>query len=183
MANIVGSSLAPCALILLLAPPLAAGEEVINVHVINLPPVQEISGAIEVAQPIPHTRMVRIEDVIVSPQTPRDNTNRLVLAGTLDAAGFTRAVLSVGGEVKGTVPATAELGALLVPDETFVEDAFQRGYILFPIEVSAPIPANSAPSVGSDPKPFDLAFPRYRVYLFNTCSRAINAQVYVLLTH
>ena len=124
-----------------------------------------------------------IEDVLVSPLTPRDNTNRLVSAGVLDAGGFTSAVLSVGGDVKGTVPAAAELGAVLVPDEVFVEDAFTRGYILFPIEVAAQVPANSAPSVGSDPKRFDLAFPRYRVYLFNTSSRAINAQVYVLLTH
>ena len=182
MSNVTGSTIVLCAVILL-ASPVRAGEEVISVQVVNLPPVQEISGAIEVAQPIPHARMIRIQDVVVSPQTPRDNTNRLVSAGTVDAAGFTRAMLTVGGDVKGTVPATAELGALLVPDETFVDDAFQRGYILFPIEVTAAVPANAAPSVGSDPKEIDLAFPRYKVYLFNTSSRAISAQVYVLLTH
>jgi len=182
MSRAVVLSLLACSIPLLVSPA-GAGEEVINVQVVNLPPVQEISGAIEVAQPIPHTRMVRIEDVLVSPHTPRDNTNRLVAAGTVDASGFTRAMLSVGGDVKGTVPGAAELGAVLVPDESFVDDAFLRGYVLFPIEVSAPIPANSAPSVGSEPKEIDLAFPRYRVYLFNTSSRAINAQVYVLLTH
>jgi hypothetical protein len=162
----------------------AAAQEVkiVTVEVVNLPEVQKVTGSVAVSEPIPHTRWVHFGDVVLSPQVPRDDVNRLVSAGVLDTTGFTSVVLSVGGEVKGTVPAAAEIGALLVPDEEFVDDAYARGYILFPLEATAKVPANSAPSVGSEPKRFDLAFPRYRVLLFNTSSRAVTAHVYALLT-
>ncbi len=172
------------ALAIALAAATAAAEEVrvVTVEVVNLPEVQQVTGSVAVSEPIPHTRFVHFSDVVVSPLVPRDDPNRLVSAGVLDASGFTSVVLSLGGEVKGTVPATAEIGVLLVPDDEFVADAFARGFILFPLAASADVPANSQPSVGSQPKRFDLAFPRYRVLLFNTSSRAVTAHVYALLT-
>ena len=150
------------------------------VFVTNFPEVQEIAGEVKLASPIPHSDLVAFDAVEVT-TVGRDEATGLISGGLLEADGFTSVVLSLAGEVKGSVPRTASLGVILIPDESFVAAAFREGSYLFPIEVEADIPANSPPYVDAKPARQQLAFPRYRVYFYNTGSRTVRAQLYAML--
>lgn len=151
-----------------------------SVWVVNLPEVQEVDGEVKVTEPIPSTRMIRFSDVVVT-SVERQDTNRLVAGGTLDADGFSSAVVSLAGEIKGTVEEPAEVGVLLVPDEEFVLDALKEGQLLFAIDVKGSVQAEGPAYFGSDSNGHVLAFPRYRVFFYNTCSRTAKVQLYIRL--
>ena len=168
--------------ILALAPAVAPAQELVDVRVINFPDVFEVGGGVRLTEPAPHGEMVRILDVVVS-QAPREATTRLIPAGTVDTAGFTRMVLSLGAEMKGTVPSATTIGALLVPDEQLAEDALDDGQLLFPVEVEIPVAAESQPFVASRSVVAEVAFPRYRVLLYNNGTRTATASLYVHLTN
>ncbi len=161
---------------------LDAQERLVDVIVRNLPVVQEVKGSISIEKPTSHAAMVRFEDLIVSP-AERHNTNRLQYAGVLESDGFTSVVLSLTGEIKGTAPAAAVIGVLLVPDEELVVEAFEAGHLLLPIELPVSIKANASAYVAASGLPAPIAFPRYRVYLYNTGKRTIRAQLFAYLTH
>ena len=99
----------------LLVTPLVQAQE--SVMVLNFPTTQHVEGELRLDDTIPHSKMVVFDPVNVT--TVRKNeTTRLVPGGTLETEGFTSVVLSLAGEIKGTVPETSALGVLLV--ETFV---------------------------------------------------------------
>ena len=173
------SSLAIAAVAILLATPALAQDAV---WIANFPDVQRVEGAVSLAGPIPSTDMIRYEDVTVS-SVRRADTTRLIQAGVLESRGFGSVVLSLAAEIKGTVPAPAKIGVVLVPDEGFVLDALAEGHYLFPIEVELEVEAESVPYVAADPEAHLLAFPRYRVYLYNTGKRTVKAQLYAMLTN
>lgn len=150
------------------------------VFVTNFPQLQEITGEVELASPIPHSELVTFDAVEVT-TVGRDEATGLISGGLLEADGFTSVVLSLAGEVKGSVPRPAILGVILIPDESFVAAALREGSYLFPLEVEADISANSPPYVDAKPIRQQLAFPRYRVYFYNTGSRTVRAQLYAML--
>jgi hypothetical protein len=160
----------------------AATREILDVQVINFPDPQRVRGAVSIEGTVRHAELVRIPDVIVPPVKPTDTT-RLITAGTLVADGFTQAVLSVNGITKGDVLKAGSVGAILVPEEEIVVRTFlEAGQIQFPLEATASVGPGS-PYFASTPERRIVAFPRYRVLLYNTTDKTVTANVFAYLTY
>jgi len=157
----------------------AQHDEAQVVRVENFPAVQKVTGRVEVTAPVPSSTLVTLPEVVAVPASP-DDPSQLVEAGSLDTEGWGHAVLSLTGEVRGRGGA-GEVGALLVPAVEPVSRAFEQGRILFPLKVSAEV-APTARWVESDQPRVQIAFPRYRVYLYNTSDRSVAVNLYAYLT-
>jgi hypothetical protein len=157
--------------------------EIQQVLVHNFPEVQEVKGTVRVDGPIVHSGFLRREAVIVSPARRGDVTN-LTPAGVIETAGFTGAVLSIEGEVRDSHFDPGTVGAVLVPDEGPVLDALRvDGRIEFPLEVVAGVEPQKGSRFSSEPTVRPIAFPRYRVFLYNGSNKSVEANLYVYLTN
>ena len=163
-----------------LATPLALAQE--SVMVLNFPTTQQVEGKLTLDETIPHSRMVVFDPVNVT-TVRKSETTRLVPGGTLETEGFTSVVLSLAGEIKGTVPEPSAVGVLLLPDEDIVAEAFALGTLVLPTEIRAKIPQESHPYASAKPKRIDVAFPRYKVYFYNTGPRTVEAQLFAMLSN
>jgi len=162
--------------------PSSSAEDLDRVIVTNFPNVQQVAGSVRVAEPVPQSELVRRLDVIVPP-VDRAATTQLVEGGIVEAAGFTHAVLSLRGEVQGNLTQPGTAGAILVPEEGPVLRALQEeGHFEFALEVQAPVTRDHRGTFASDQPRFALGFPRYRLLLYNTSDRSVEADVYVYLT-
>lgn len=157
----------------------AQRHETETVEVVNFPEVQEVSGGVEVERPIPAASLVALPETIAVPAT-RDDPAQWVEVGVLDTDGWSHAVLSLTGEVRGR-GATGRVGALLVPDVAPVREALDRGRALFALEVAADVEAGAV-WVESEQPQVQLAFPRYRVFLYNSSERSVAVRLYAYLT-
>jgi hypothetical protein len=159
---------------------IAEGPE--DVRVVNFPEVQAIRGFVEMKEPATNSRLVSMSESVVSPIDPA-NTASLSLVGTLDASGFRTVVLSLAGEIKSNYPTTGSVGALLVPDTPFVGKAFEEsGETLLSLRLEAAISQGESFFAVTRPR-VDLAFPRYRVYFFNTSEQPSTAVLYAFLAN
>jgi len=157
--------------------------ELQEVLVMNFPETQRVIGSVSVEGLIRSAELAAVEDITVPPVKPAD-TNRLVEAGTLDTDGKTYAVLSLAGHVKGQVGKAGTIGALLIPEVDTTSRAFnEKGQVLFPLEVEAAAEPGSTGFFGSEPSRRMLAFPRYRVFLYNTTDQAVSVDLYAYLTN
>lgn len=158
-------------------------ETLAPVQVVNFPDIQRIEGSVSIRDFVPHTRFVQSSrDVVVSP-VERTQTSDLIGGGVLETDGFTRLTFSLAGLVKGNVGTPGRLGALLVPDVEIARDAFlEEELYLFHVEISADLTRTST-FVASDPVTVPVAFPRYRVYLYNTSDRAVGARLFTYLSY
>lgn len=153
-----------------------------EVFIANFPDQQEVRGTVSVDGVIPHSRMVRFEDNVVTPVSRSEYTN-LREIGELDAAGFSDAVLSLVGEVKGSGAAGGKIGLVLLPDEEPIFRAFRdQGQMLLPLELDAEFEPGSS-GVFADTKTLEVRFPRYRLFLYNESSSSVTANAYVYLRH
>lgn len=158
-------------------------QDITPVEVVNLPDVQEVQGTVSVGKPIPQSRLVRVGSVIVSP-VGRGDTTSLVEAGTVDTGGFTHVVLALRGEVQGKLAKEGKVGAILLPDEEPVVRTFQQaGQYQFPLEVASPVRIADRGYFASQPARHPLAFPSYRVLLYNETDRSVEADLYAYLTN
>jgi hypothetical protein len=150
------------------------------VVVTNFPEVQAVKGRVAISDPIPQTRFeTRKAQVLTAP--PAD-TNHWTDAGSIDCAGFTFVTLSLGGSLKGTGQA-GTVGVVLLPDVPDVLESLRTyGVPQFPLSVEAAVPALPSGLFSSEPKTFRLAFPRYRVFLYNSSPKSAEATVYALLS-
>lgn len=154
-----------------------------EVFVTNFPRVQEVQGAVRVDGPVHLAQQQVFRDIIVPP-VERSETTRLIDAGTLEANGFPSVILSLHGAVKGAVQRKGSVGALLVPDEPTIQEALnERGLLYFPLETVAAGITIQTPYFGSDQPRFAVAFPRYRVLLYNTTDKTVTANVFAYLTN
>ncbi len=170
------------ALLLVQGVPGISADSLAEVLVTNFPEVQSIQGRVSVGEPIPHSALVRRLDVIVPP-VARSATTGLVEAGTVDTAGFTHAVLGLRGEVQGNLLREGTIAAVLVPDEEPVLRALrEEGRYEFPVEVRADVRKDERGYFASGQPRQVLGFPRYRVFLYNTSDRSVDADLYVYLT-
>jgi len=167
-------------LLVTVAWPTAAQAQEGWISISNFPEVQNVTGGIEVAAPIPSNEMVRFSDIGVT-TVQRHQSMRLIPGGVLETGPFTSVSLSLAGLVEGTPDESATIGAVLVPDEDFVLDALKEGVFLFPIEITLTIPKDSLPYVGTRPETHQLSFPRYRVYFYNSGQRTVKVQLYANL--
>jgi hypothetical protein len=153
-----------------------------QVLVANFPEVQRVSGEVRVPEPIRHSRFDLQGEVLVPP-VGRDDSTQLITGEVLETDGFSRVVVSLFAEVKGRVLRPGQAGAILIPDEAPVLTAFREESLLaFPLEVAAPVTSASA-YVSSEPRELTVAFPRYRVYFYNTSDRTVGVHLYGYLTH
>lgn len=160
-----------------------APETLAPVTVTNFPEIQQIEGSVSIRDFVPHTRFIApARDTVVSP-VRRSQTSDLIDGGVLVTDGFTRLTLSLAGLAKGNVGTPGRLGALLIPDVEIAKDAFLEEEIyLFPLEVTADLtPASTF--VASDPVTVPVAFPRYRVYFYNSSDRAVAARLFSYLSY
>jgi hypothetical protein len=151
-----------------------------QVTVTNFPEVQAVSGRVAISDPIPQTRL-ETRKALVSPVALSDTTH-LTDAGSIDCTGFTYVTLSLGGGLKGAGQAGA-VGVVLVPDVPDVLEALRSyGVLQFPLSLEATVPVTASGLFSSESKTFRLAFPRYRVLLYNTTPRSAESTVYALLS-
>jgi hypothetical protein len=169
-------------LLLVQAPSARSADPPERVTVTNFPEVQRVAGRVTVPEPVPQSALVRRLDVVVPP-IDRTAATQLVEAGTVDAAGFTHAVLSLRGEVQGNLVRDGVVGLVLVPDEEPVLRALlEEGRFDFALEVEAPVLRAERGWFASAQPRHALGFPSYRVFLYNSSDRSVEADVYVYLT-
>jgi hypothetical protein len=159
------------------------GRDALKVVVLNFPSKWLVEGQVEVKSPISHASMIALRDVQVSPVARKDTT-RFVAAGTVTADGFSSVVLSLTGQIKGEVAKPGTIGALLVPDEEPVLRALdEQGQLLLTLEVVADSVSGRMPYFASDQPRFQVAFERYRVYLYNTTDKTAEVSLFAYLTN
>lgn len=169
-------------LLLVQAPSPGSADAPERVLVTNFPEVQRVDGSVSVPEPVPQSALFRRRDVVVPP-IDRSTTTQLVEAGTLEAAGFTHAVLSVRGEVQGNLVQEGVVGLVLVPDEEpIVRALLEEGRFEFALEVQTGLRRADRGHFASDQPRLALGFPRYRMYLYNSSDRSVEADLYVYLT-
>jgi hypothetical protein len=158
----------------------AAGQDV---NVTNFPQTQNIKGSVNVDGTVSHGRSVKREGVLVQ-TSRRSDANDLTYAGVIDTEGFTTVTVSLEGEIKSTNFPTGTVGVLLLPDEDPIWRVLREAKIVqFPIECVASVNRGDSEYFTS-PQCLDrIAFPRYRIYLYNTMNRTVEANVYLYLTN
>jgi hypothetical protein len=166
----------------LLLPATARSQEVPRpVIITNLPDIQPVSGKVTVSEPVPSGRL-RSDHAVVSPGTPQE-VGSLTEGALIDVTGFTSVVLSLAGEVKGTVAREGRVGALLVPDEPELIRALREdGVVPFPLKVEARVLPTQQALFTSDQPALPVGFPRYRVFFYNTTPRATEVSLWVYMT-
>ena len=154
-----------------------------EVFVTNFPPVQKVTGRVEIEGPVRLSQSVRFLEVTVAP-VRREDTTRLVEVGALVTEGFPAVVLSLHGEVKGTVQRPGAVGVLLVPEEQTIREAYdEQGLMHFYLEAVARGVDSSSPYFASNQPRFDVAFSRYRVLMYNTTDKTVSASLFAYLTN
>lgn len=174
---------AVAALVFLLLPPwgTAQSQQSNKVQVINLPTVQQIEGKVSVVGTIRHGAIERRVNLIVPP-VERDDVADLVEVEPIATDGFTAVTMSLHGQVRGTPLRAGAVGAILVPAEASVSEILnQRGVFHFPLEVTSEIAVKEEIDF-NDQDRFPLGFPRYRIFLYNSTDRTVDAHLYLYLT-
>lgn len=156
----------------------AVSQQVREVWIANFPSPQEIQGNVSIKEPIPSSKLFRREGIVVPP-VPRHQTTSLISGGVIDTESFTHITLSLQGDVRGAQPREGHAGAVLVPDETPILRAFNEdSRFQFALEAIAPIIAAEGAWIHSDSETLELAFPRYRIYFYNTSNRTVELNLY-----
>ena len=156
--------------------------EIVPVTVTNFPPTFKVEGSVSVRGPIQDTSLQSLGDVIVPP-VRREDTNHYVEAGTVTTDGFSYAVVSLLGELKGQPQRPGDIGVILVPEEERVQRAFaEKGQLLLAEEAKATPALGGSPYFAAKPVRFAVAYPNYRVYVYNACDKSASVTVHIYLT-
>ena len=116
----------------------------------------------------------------VSPHIARTDTQLLLEVGTVETDGFTEMRISIAGEFKEAVPRSGTVGVILIPDiNPFTYLLQQEGQIVFATEVKVAIGGQPGAIFYSEAVPAKVAFPSYKIYLYNDTSSAASVNVYV----
>jgi hypothetical protein len=174
---------AAAALFLLTPSGRALSESVREVFILNWPAVQKIEGTVAIEGPVRLSQAVVFEDITVPPVLPTETT-RLVDGGVLTTDGFPQVVLSLHGIVRGEVVKTGAVGAILIPDEQEIRQAFdEQGLMPFAMEAVAHNISSRTAYFFSDQPTFSVSFPAYRVLLYNTTDKTVTAELHAYLTN
>ena len=152
------------------------------VVVTNFPDTQVISGTVAIERPLPTTRLVTLK-ALVTPGGPT-NVADLTEGGALDGTGFSFATLSLAVDVQGSLAGPGKVGAMLVPDQSDIQSVMRSyGVVQFPLTVEAPVAPSAAGIHQSQSEAVRLAFPKYRVFFYNTSPRTSEVTLYVYLAN
>ena len=177
------SGAAAALLVLLFAPIRTLSQEIQSVFVSNFPQVQPVSGDVRLSEPMPFAKQVRFNDLLVAP-VPRRETTRLIEAGTLETQGFTHVVLSLRGQIGGSVVKAGDIGVVLIPDEPQIIEALdEQALIQFPLEAVAVGIDLRTPVFASNQPRFVIAFERYKVLLYNSTDKTARVDVFAYMTN
>lgn len=157
-------------------------QELTRTFVVNLKDPHPIEGKVTVDEPIPHSAMQSLPDVVVAP-APRNEPALWTEAGTIATDGFSSAVVSFQGQFRGNPASPGTVGVVLVPQEEDVLRAFSEGEVHLSLEALAEgVPDGRAYFSGSR-SGLAIAFPRYQVYLYNTTDRSASVNLFAYLTN
>jgi hypothetical protein len=157
--------------------------EVVPVAVTNFPDLVRVEGNVAIKGPIQDTTLVTLADVIVPP-VRREDTTHFIDAGAVTTDGFAFGVVSVVGELKGQPQRPGDVGAILLPDDDRVLRALsERGQLLLAEEAKGTPAAGASPYFAAKPVRFAVAYPRYRVFLYNAGDKAVSVTVHTYLTN
>jgi hypothetical protein len=152
------------------------------VLVTNFPDPQTITGEVAISGPVRLSKMKHISEILVPPVAPRETT-RLVEGGTIETDGFASVVLSLHGQVKGSVQNPGEVGVILVPDERTIQQAFnEQGLFHFSLRAAAHGVSNTTPWFASDQPRYTVGFGTYRVLFYNTTDKTVTVDLFAYLT-
>ncbi len=156
--------------------------DMVDAVITNWPSIQQVEGEVGVKGPIRAAELSRLDNVIVNPVV-RGESTRWIDAGVLRTDGYPYAVLSISGVIKGEVLNSGRVGAILIPNDPTVLEAFnQEGKVMFPLEVvSESIPSKTA-YFSSEPRKLQVAFPEYRVFFYNGTGKTSEVDLFAYLT-
>jgi hypothetical protein len=179
----IAIALITAALLVFMVPSgVARSQEVMKALVVNLATPHPIVGKVSVERTIRHTDTVRINDVLV-PSARREEPARWLDAGVVETSGFTYLALSVQGYVKGRIGQPGVIGVILIPEEEPILQALNESQIHLPLEVTADVaPAATSYFSASEPR-LPIAFPRYRIWVYNSTGESASANVFLYLTN
>ncbi len=157
-------------------------QELTQTFVVNLENPHPIVGDVAVSTPIPHSDMVAMVDIVVAP-AGRTQTSLWTEVGSLTTEGFTSAVLSLHGQLRGSTGGGGVVAVVLVPEEENILRALDEGEVHLELEaIAEPAPGDAMYFSGSRAG-LPIAFPKYRVFLYNTTDRSASVDVYAYLIH
>lgn len=126
--------------------------------------------------------LVSFEDVI-TPPVERHQTEQVIDAGVVETDGFSHIVLCIGGAMKSRPTKAGKIGVVLVPDIYPFDEVLKReGRFIFPIEATADVAPNDFELFESEQVRMPVAFPRYRVYVYNSTDAAAGVWIYAYRT-
>ena len=161
----------------------AFSAEKLNVHVDNLPETLQIKGAVSVDGPVSHAHYMKKEAIVVPPSR-RAEPSEMARAGSIESNGFTAITLSLQGEVKGGSAGAGTVGVLLIPDEEPIVRAFREARRLqFAIECASNLKNGDPSFFNADQVHQRLTFPRYKVFLYNTTNKTVEANLFMTFTN
>lgn len=142
-----------------------------------------IEGEVSIRGPIPQGKAVVLGEMEVPPVQKTD-VNRLIRAGIITTEGFAAMVVSLAGMQRSAPSKAGDVGVILLPAEDLPTRALEeQGQLLFAVENHVLSSPGSPPYFASQPLRATVAFPRYRVLLYNASDRTVVTTVYVYLTN
>jgi hypothetical protein len=154
-----------------------------EVAVTNFPDPQRIEGAVEIRGPVQLSKLVAVRNITVPPVQPQD-TKQWINAGVVTLGGFSHVVLSLQGLVKGSIKQPGAVGAVLVPEEESIRDAFdEQGQVQFPLQVAAKDVTSKTAYFASDQPRHTIAFQNYQLWLYNSTDKTVTANLFAYLTN
>ena len=164
--------------VIVMLSPLAHSGEPLDVRVKNFPETQQVRGSVAIEGT---TTAIKREGMLVSPSR-RNELTELFYGGKIETEGFTSISVSLQGEIKSTTFLSGTVGVILIPDEEPVLRALRDAkQIQFPIETACNIKSGDSDYFSSEQSNQRIGFSRYRIYVYNTLNRQVEANLYLYL--
>ena len=140
-------------------------------------------GPIDDVVAVQFSHLVAVRDVTVPPVPPNDNT-RWIDAGVMRLGAFREVVLSLHGVVIGSVTQPGTVGAVLIPEEPTIIEAFEiEGQVHFSLQVTAAGVTSQTPYFASNQRRHTVAFGEYRVWFYNSTDRTVTTSLFAYLSN
>jgi len=157
-------------------------QELTRTFVVNLKDPHPVEGTVSVDQPIPHSATQSLLEVVVAPAS-RDEPSLWTEAGLLETDGFSSVVLSLHGQFRGNPSGPGVIGLILVPEEENILRALGEGEVHLALDAVAETVPDRRLYFSGSRAGLAIAFPRYRVFLYNTTDRSAAVNIFAYLTH
>ena len=93
-------------------------------------------------------------------------------------------MLSLHGQVKGSVLKVGDVGVMLIPEQEMIQEAFnEQGLVHFAMNAVARGVSTATPYFASSQPRYTIAFQAYRVLLYNTTDKTVTVNLFAYLTN